>query len=252
MAFDRTLMFKELDIETVSTCNRSCPTCLRNSSPRADVRERFGKPHYLPTYTVLEILDQAKMIGFTGTVNLSHFNEPLQDERLALFGRYAKDLLVFETVMFHTNGDLLTQRRADSLDGSFDCATVALYDDDSQENRDRLQNMMPNTRLIWTGGEHIVTHFSPSASLREWVEMSRPQPCRRGAQRRAIIDYRGNLLLCCEDIGAWPSFGNISDTSLYDLWFSNKHMTVLATLNEPGGRERYAYCRSCPRPCEEN
>lgn len=142
------IMFKELDIETCSSCNRTCPTCLRNSEPLSSVADRFGKRRLMPYQMATSILDQAAEMGFTGTVNLSHFNEPLQDDRLATFGRYAKGLKAFASVGFHTNADLLSERRAKDIDGAFDWATVALYDDDSQQNRDRLQGLVPKTRLI--------------------------------------------------------------------------------------------------------
>lgn len=254
MTFDRTIMFKELDIETCSSCNRFCPTCLRNSTPDNATADRFGKQRRMPTAMVFDIIEDAAAMGFTGVINFSHFNEPLQDERLWRFGRHAKNMEVFSEVQFHTNADLLTPRRAKLINGNFTLATVALYDDDSAANRERLQAMVPDTRLVFTGGKHIVTHYSPwSEQLKHYIELSRPQPCQKNSQRRCIIDYRGNMLLCCEDIGIYPSLGNYNNTpSLSALWYSEKHMNILETLDKAGGRERYKFCQTCPRPNEPN
>ena len=65
---------------------------------------------------------------------------------------------------------------------------------------------------------------------------------------RMIVDHRGEMLLCCEDIvGLWR-LGNVAEQTVEELWRSEKHQTILATLSEAGGREAYPFCRSCPRP----
>jgi radical SAM protein with 4Fe4S-binding SPASM domain len=65
-----------------------------------------------------------------------------------------------------------------------------------------------------------------------------------------IVDYRGEMLLCCEDItGGWD-LGNVRDRTVAELWNSEKHQQILATLAEPGGREAYGFCRVCPRTGE--
>jgi len=246
-------MFKELDIETASSCNRVCPSCLRNTTDPAKLAERLNpKPTLMPSHLVYRIIDEAAEMGFTGLVNLSHFNEPLQDERLPLFGAYAKSKGVFEAVMFHTNADLLTYRRAQRLDGEFDAITVALYDKNTDENQRRISGMFAKTRIGFTPGVHIITHYSPDSSLQNWVEQVKGQPCRRGAQRRMILDYRGEMLMCCEDVGAYPSLGNIKNSTLAELWYSEKHVKIMADLNESGGRAGYGYCLICPRADEEN
>lgn len=252
MAFDPDRMFAELDIETHGLCNRFCPTCLRNSTPDnlEVMADRFGKKKLMPTTMVFDIIEDAAAMGFEGVINFSHFNEPLQDERLWRFGRHAKNMDVFEDVMFHTNADLLTARRAKLLNGNFTKATVALYDGlDTTENRARLQAMVPDIELIWTGGEHITTHFSPRTEhLAHLISQAQSQPCQLNTQKRMIIDYKGDMLLCCEDIGIYPTLGNYHQTpSLSQLWYSEKHLKILETLDKAGGRERYKFCMSCPR-----
>jgi hypothetical protein len=252
MTFSRDRLFAELDIETHGLCNRFCPTCLRNSTPdNLEVMpDRFGKKKLMPTKMVFDIIDDAAGMGFNGVINFSHFNEPLQDERLWRFGRHAMKTGKFSDVMFHTNADLLTERRAKLLNGNFTKATVALYDGlDTAENRARLQAMVPDIQLIWTGGNHIVTHFSPwSEALAHYISQAKDQPCQLNTQKRMIIDYKGDMLLCCEDIGIYPTLGNYHNTpSLYQLWYSDKHMEILETLDKAGGRSRYKFCMSCPR-----
>ena len=254
-------MFDELDIETVGSCNRTCPTCLRNSLPnRSAVADRFGKPHRMPEELYRKVIDDAVALGFTGWVNLQHFNEPLQDPRIARLAAYAKDRGVFSVVMMHSNGDLMTERKARELDGVLDRIRIALYDEvggrpmpeeQAAARRAQLSSWFTRTELQWTGGVHVITHFSPRANLEVAVAECRPQPCRREVGMRMIVDYRGEMLLCCEDIvGLWR-LGNVAESTIAELWDSPRHREIMATLAIPGGREAYGFCRSCPRPDTE-
>lgn len=200
-------LWGELGIETVGSCNRTCPTCMRNSYPnRRTVAERFGKQHRLPTAVIQRIIDEAADLGFTGWVNLQWFNEPLQDPRIADIAAYAKAKGQFAKVYMHSNGDLLTKRKAAALDGVLDELTIALYDETggqpldperTAERRALISSWFSQTTLTWTTATHIVTHFSPYANLKEAIVANRPTPCRREVQLRCIINYQGEMMMCC-------------------------------------------------------
>jgi hypothetical protein len=250
--------FWELCVETVGSCNRTCPTCMRNSLPnRAAVAERFGTQRRLPDDLFYKTIDDAVAMGHTGSVNLQHFNEPFQDPRIGRFAAYAKAKGVFSKVYMHSNGDLITRRKAAEVDGILDEITIALYDETGGQpmepvkaaNRQaELLSWFSRTALSWTGGQHLVTHFSPYANLQEEIERNRPKPCNREVQLRMIVDYRGEMLLCCEDITGLWDLGNVRDHTVAELWNSDKHQQILTTLAEAGGREAYGFCRICPRP----
>lgn len=241
-------IFDELNIETQSTCNRTCPTCLRQSYPhKPALAERFvGR--IMPSELVHSLLDQAaKELGFRGRVCMQHFNEPLQDARIAEFGRYAKRRGVFAGVYLNTNGDYLTAERAAELDGAYDWLNVALYGGNKAQRAAQYTDWFKTTRLTFTAGEHVVTHFSPFGNLQAEIAAVQLQPCEREAQMRCIIGYDGRMMLCCEDIGAEYDLGNAHDTPLHELWFGAWHTEILDTLRKPGGRLAYDYCRICPR-----
>lgn len=238
-------LFDELNIETQSTCNRTCPTCLRQSYPTRQP-DRF-EPHQMPADLVLSLLEQAAAMNFRGTVCLQHFNEPLQDARIAEFGRYARAKHQFSEVYINTNGDYLTQERAAELDGAFDHLHIALYSGDKPKRAAQYTDWFTQTRLSFTMGEHVVTHFSPFCNLAEEIAVHVGQPCERESQLRCIIAWDGAMLLCCEDIAGVYDLGNAHDTALAELWFSPQHMEILQTLSQPGGRRVYDYCAICPR-----
>jgi hypothetical protein len=241
-------LFDELNIETQSTCNRTCPTCLRQSyEDKAALAGRFDAQQ-MPRALVFSLLDQAAELDFRGRICMQHFNEPLQDDRIAYFGRYARTMGRFAGgVYLNTNGDYLTQKLAAELDGAYDWLNVALYGGNKAQRAAQYTDWFTQTRLTFTAGEHVVTHFSPFGNLQAEIAAVQLQPCEREAQMRCIIGYDGRMLLCCDDIGAEYDLGNAQDTPLAELWFGERHTGILEMLQKPGGRLAYAYCRICPR-----
>jgi len=249
--------FWELCIETVASCNRTCPTCLRNSYPDRDaVASRFGKQRRMPEDLFRKIIDDAVAMGFAGSVNLQHFNEPFQDPRIGRLATYAKGAGQFSAVYMHSNADVVTERRAKSVDGILDHIYVALYDEaggqpmpaiKAANRRWLLESWFTQTQLLWTTGRHLITHFSPYANLAPEIEANRGKPCTREVQLRMILDWKGDMLLCCEDIAGIWRLGNVADNTVAELWNSDRHREIISTLAEAGGRESYSYCRSCPR-----
>lgn len=238
-------LFDELNIETQSTCNRVCPTCLRQSHPdKAALAGRFAV-NQMPADLVRSLIDQAVTLGFNRWICLQHFNEPLQDNRIADFGRYARGK--FEGVVIHSNGDLLTPEMAQRLDGAFDVIRIALYGGNKAQRAARIVDLFRDTAIDFTDGEHITTHHAPRIELVDKVAEYVDRPCEREAQMRCIIGYNGKMLLCCEDINGIYDLGNANDTPLRDLWFGERHAQILETLSQPGGRRAYAYCATCPR-----
>lgn len=234
-------LFDRLEIETLSLCNRRCPSCLRNSEPDRMAVAGYFERRELPAETVRSILDQAAGLGFRGAVVLSWHNEPLLDPRLPEFARYAKSLGVFSEIFICTNGDRLTRQLAVELDGQLDNIRIALYDFPGRGPD--IRSWFRETHVTLTGGRHIPRHYAPRAPFYPG------QPCEMESQMRCAIGHDGTLRLCCEDItGRW-SLGSIHERSLADLWFGEPHRSLVEALQRPGGRAAVGspYCLSCPQ-----
>lgn len=241
-------LFAQLEIETRSTCNRVCPGCLRNSHPARDEVSPWFEARELPTETVLRLLEEAAGLGFRGAVCLQHYNEPLQDVRLADFARAAKSL-GFAYVFTCTNGDLLSEERAAALDGTLDELQVALYMDEPQKTRREawVRSLFTKTRLTFTGGGFIPTHFSPLYPVEELARQHAGRPCSEPL-RRMIVNHRGDMLLCCDDLIGHFDLGSVHGRTIEELWFGGKHQDLVVALQHEGGRGVHPHCLSCPRP----
>jgi len=243
-------LFKFLDLETCSLCNRYCKTCLRNSHPDREALSDWFTPNYLGMETIKDALDQAVGLGFTGGVCLSHYNEPLMDERLPEIASMVRAYPQFYTVYFHTNGDYLTEELAKDLDGRLDRIVISLYMDEPKktERKEWIRTLFHKTKAdVITQSDHIPTHFSPSFDVKALAEANKMKDCKE-PQMRVVINHRRQYLLCCDDVIGNFDLGTFPETSIEEYWFGEKHMSIMNNLNTAGGRLKYSYCSTCPRP----
>lgn len=243
-----TSLFNFLDFETISNCNRTCPTCIRNSHPDREAVAPWFEDHLLPEPVIYEALEQAIGMGFSGGVCLSHYNEPLMDERLPAIARRVRAYSRFSRIFLNTNGDFLTADMAAELDGVLDRIIVALYMDDPIKTQRAvwIQTLFRKTELhLVTDPVHIATHFSPKYDVVGLAARHAGLRCIEPAMR-VIINHRRQYLLCCEDVIGNFDLGLFPDVSLMDFWFG-RHAEIQDLLAQAGGRAWHPYCLSCPR-----
>jgi len=241
-------LFETLDLETISTCNRVCPTCIRNSHPDREAVASFFTPNYLPMDVIHEAFEQSIKMGFRGSVILSHYNEPLMDERLPEIAKLAKSY-PFKSVFLNTNGDFITEELAKQLDGHLDMMIVSLYMDEPIKSKRKawIETLFTKTHPeVLTYTEHIATHFSPKFDIKALANVHRGRSCSE-AEMRVIINHRRQFLLCCEDVVGNYDLGYFPDIGIAEFWFGEKHNKIAMDLRNAGGRLKYSYCSSCPR-----
>lgn len=241
-------MFKTLDLETISSCNRTCVGCIRNSHPNKDLVASFFTPVYLDESVIVEALTQCKEMKFTGQVCLSHYNEPLMDERLPELVRLVKSFGFY--VYFVTNGDYLTEDLAAQFDrNGLDKIVVSLYMDEPMRSKraEWIKSIFHTTfaePLVFS--DHIATHFSPNFDVKALANMHKNNACSE-AEMRVIINHRRQYLLCCDDVVGNFDLGTFPEIGIEDFWFGEKHTEIAMDLRESGGRLKHSYCESCPR-----
>lgn len=242
-------LFQIFELETSSFCHRTCKSCLRNSHPDRDAVESWFNQKFMPIETIHNLFGQLVEMDFRGDVCLQHYNEPLLDKRISEIARYAKSLNRFNSVFICTSADQVTEESAAELDGAFDHMFVALYMDEEKQKRRSafLDSVFKKTKLIYTHGTHIPTHFSPLFDVNTLAKDHRDRPCTL-PQQRLIINHMGDCLLCCDDMVNNFDLGNIRDYSLHELWFNEKHQQIIRDLEVAGGRKKHPYCANCPRP----
>lgn len=235
-----------LEIETSSYCNKVCPTCIRNSSPEKEFLDSWFEHNKLPTETILEIVKQAHDLGFNGKICLSHYNEPLYDIRLSELGKSIKEIANFECLFFMTNGELLTEELANSLDGIYDKIYFTTYLPEPKRSKKQiyLQSLFNKTQPLFVPEERIITHFFPNVDLEELINNHINNPCIRPSERW-LFNHKGEMLLCCDDLTGHFNLGKFPDKSLVEL--TENLQSYIDALALPKGRRIFSYCSSCPR-----
>lgn len=245
---DRIRLFQKLEIETCAMCNRFCETCLRNSVPDRESVASWFEDNYLHEDVVRRILQESWDLGFRGEVCLSHYNEPLMDPRIVNLVQIAKDI-GYSYVFFGSNGDFLTEELAADLDGLVDYIGFSFYMDEPKKSERMawVRGLFKKSKITLGKGDHMVTHFSPNTRLLQLIKNHVKRPCHL-PQKRLIINHRGQMLMCCEDLVGNFDLGSIHDSNVEDLWYSEKHQKLVRELERPGGRGVHPHCVSCPRP----
>jgi radical SAM protein with 4Fe4S-binding SPASM domain len=254
-------MFRMLEIETRSTCNRRCAACIRNSHPDREAVRSWFEENELSLDTIYRVLSQVREMGCT-IVALQHYNEPLEDKRLATIAAMARSI-GFESIWAATNADLMTPARAAELDGKFDQLDVALYPTsehpykrlrdpkivgpERQHAREAwLRMLFHKTRLNIVLTPHVASHFSPIHPVAELTARYASHPCHEPTSRM-IVNHRGDMLMCCQDVIGHFELGSVHETAVDKLWYSEKHQSFVRTLSKSGGRSVHPHCLSCPQ-----
>ncbi|MBW1816028.1 MAG: SPASM domain-containing protein [Deltaproteobacteria bacterium] len=214
----------------------------------------------MPTWKVIDILDQAQAMGFNGRAAFHHYCEPLLDQRNLLFAKEAKERGMKPYLV--TNGDRLhgDERLRQEVQHLYERIVVGIYDYETNEKLEEAKQywkrMLPSADVdfstIRLGGEGTVTSIgTPRALVPSDRRMAVPDltytnaPCHRPLVRM-IIQYDGDVCNCCDDTFGAFQLGNVYQNTLAEIWFSREHRQILDDLVS-GRREKYELCRGCPQ-----
>ncbi len=254
-------LFERLQIESQSNCNRSCWFCPRTYDRSGKYLDADGAPVFneMPTRKILNLLDQARAMGFQGSVAFYHYSEPLLDKRNIMLAREARRRGM--KPYLHTNGDVLKHDDAlcEAVRRVYEFIVVGLYDyqcnDELEEAKLYWQGRLAGADVKFSpigisGARSAYSIGVPRALVPNDKRMAVPDliyinaPCHRPLIRM-LIQHDGEMCHCCEDIYGAFKLGNVYERSLEELWFSQRHVEIIQTLLA-GRREHYDLCRKCP------
>jgi hypothetical protein len=243
--------FRRLELETSAWCNRTCPGCIRNSEPdRGSVASWFDKDARLPMEDIERVFRETKAMGWSGELCVSHYNEPLWDDRLVDIIKLARSFGHFTRIFFCSNADYITEELASQLDGLVNDIGFSFYMGDPirSQRKKWVKSLFKKTDAQVGDGDHMLTHDSPLTNdLVSITRRASGKPCHL-PQLRFIVNHRGQMLMCCDDLTGHFDLGTIHDgLTVEELWYSKKHQDLVTALMNPGGRSVHQRCMSCPR-----
>ncbi|MBD3321330.1 MAG: hypothetical protein GF350_09575 [Chitinivibrionales bacterium] len=232
-----------IEIETDSRCNRSCPYCPAN---KKDLDRGSGK---MPDAVFEKIITGLADYEYSGIIRPHLFNEPLLDPRLPEFMRFITKSLPSVDIEILSNGDFLDVQTYNSLvDAGVKVIRVTqhgarptakmnelleyLFKNVNIENRLRYRVFAEKAPLANRGGlvEPEVVNVNPQA-ICEWP------------MENMAINFKGHVLLCCNDFMGQHIFGNAASENIIDIWNSEKFIATRRRLQQ--GDLFLEICRKC-------
>ncbi len=243
---DENELFDKVFIETVAYCNNDCAFC-----PASVGLGAKNPKNLMPESLYLKILNELASISFTGSIAFHCNNEPLLDARLSSWIRIARGLLKSNFFYLYTNGILINVNLANGLFASgLNRIIINNYNDQHKLNPS-IRKLLDNSAVL--RGEIIINYRaktdyfgnragqSPNAGA--FLKKPLKIHCLRPSTE-IVVGYDGTVPLCCAD-GLWKVImGNVKDSSLKDVWFSDFFKSVRQSLVK-GYRSCSEICKVC-------
>jgi len=224
-----------VNIETTGYCNRKCYFCF--------FHDRFPKRKQgiMEETTYKNIIDELSKINFCGRLSPHSYGEPLLDKRLPALMEYTKKKLPNCYTQIMTNGDFLTAQLFKQLIAKgVDHFIITNYDDEEKA-------------FLTFISEHCPWHVRVR-SYKDFITVDRAgkilnrksqlhEPCLRPSSQ-LVINWKGDVILCCNDFYGEYVMGNVNDGNLLDIWNSAKFDYYRNNLIK-GQRSSIPICHHC-------
>jgi len=220
----------EIDINT--SCNRRCLYCPNSIYDRGLVENE----KLMPTGLFHKIIDELAEIGYNGRISPVFYGEPLLDKRIVDLMRYVRNKLPKSRIVMFTNGDFLTHTKYSELvQAGVDEFIITQHGQDIPDgvkdlykycesnecdlNRISYQKFSPGSELLSNRGGliHLSVVYSIPICAYDWIT-------------RIVINYEGDVILCCNDYFSEVKFGNIRENKLIEIWMDKTYRSIREDL----------------------
>jgi len=229
--------FSVVNIETFAYCNRQCEFCLNHERFPARDKGVMSEAIYC------KIIDELGAMRFAGRISPHFYGEPLLDKRLPQLIAYTRRVCPWALIRVNSNGDLLTEEKLlELLASGMDRIIVTNYDDADNEVVAALARRFPEKVRYRRKNELWLANRA--GKLRIPGAEKETCPCRRPMER-LVVNWKGDVVLCCNDYYGAHVFGNLSQSSILDIWERPAFREMRERLAVPGGRCSVDICRGC-------
>lgn len=238
-------IFSHIEIETVNRCNGKCSFC------------PVSVGHDVRPYTVMEdtlfykIIDELETLDYSGRIALFSNNEPFIDKRIIMFHKYARRKLPTARFHLYTNGSLLTLDKFISIIGYLDELIIDNYNQELELNDNSriiyeyiLKNptLISKVDIVIRKENEVLSTRGGEAPNRE-VKISYDDVTCTHPLRQMIIRPDGKVSLCCNDPYGRATLGDVTNSSLKDIWYGEDFFKIRKQLK--GGRGNISFCKYC-------
>jgi len=229
-------LFYGVEIETITNCNRKCPHC-----PNAYIQREDAM---MKEFLFMKIIDELAEIKFCGRISPHFYGEPLLDSRLPDLMSYTRRKLPFAQIKIFTNGDFLSKEIFDELiKKGVDDFHITQHSKSMPKNLKRFFNQLNLKdweKIQYQNIDEI--QLSSREGLIPLKNIKKLEKC-DFPSNTLIIDYKGRVLLCCDDYLSKYSFGDVNNEKLIDIWKKEEYTKVRRNLIN--GIFNLDICKNC-------
>lgn len=238
-------LFHHVEIETINRCNGICSFCPINCL--IDSREKKIMPENL----FYKIIDELAELDYLGRLALFSNNEPLLDNRIIEFHKYARQKLPNARMHLYTNGTLLNFEKFLALLEVLDELIIDNYQQDLElipaskmivEYAEQHPEVKNKVTIVLRKPNEVLTSRGGNAPNRTKVNIEKHISCIYPFQQM-IIRPDGKVSLCCNDSLGKCTLGDVSENKLIDVWYGETYNKVRQSIKE--GRENFEHCKNC-------
>jgi len=228
-------IFISADIETYGYCNRSCEFCFNNS--KFPLREKGIMLEEMWN----KIIDELSHLRYKGRISPHFFGEPLLDKKLSQYVRYAREKCPNSYILIVSNGDLLDEDKfLELIDSGVNKLYITNYDDKLRPTVQNLVNIYPAYIAV---RQYTDFYKIDRAGMIFEKGKSISKLC-LSLYGQLVINWKGEIVLCCMDYYAKYVLGNVKDSRIVDIWRSEKMSDYRKKLIK-GMREFIEICKFC-------
>ncbi len=229
-----------INIETITACNLRCSYCPNSIYDRGLMINKL----MMKAELFYKIIDELAELGWAGLLAPHSYGEPLLDDRIIEFIRYAKTKIHNLQIDLFTNGELLTVSLYQELiRAGVDIFTVTQHLAlpskgvlEILEHRGKMGS--DNVRFTFKKIDFI----SNRGGIVKVKNENKIFSCIRPIYSIGI-DYSGNVLVCCDDYFNQIKVGNVSNDKLIDIWNSPLYREIRKNIKN--GKFEFDICKKC-------
>jgi len=198
----------------------------------------------MPIKLIHKIIDELAEIRYLGKICPHFYGEPLIDKRLPEIVSYIRKKLPKSRITIYSNGDLLTvDLFKDLIKEGVTAFDITEHGKEMSANMGKIFDFLdknPSYKPYLNYKTQI--YFDNRGGLVEVEEITKRRRC-FSQSNLLTINYRGDVILCCNDFFGKYVFGNLKNERILDIWNKLNFSRVRKDLER--GNFRLGICKKC-------
>lgn len=234
---------KEVTFETINRCNGECTFCPvnRHNDPR--------KYEIMSSLLFKKIIQDLQNIKYDGVISLFSNNEPLLDNRILEFIKYAKVQVPNARIVLLTNGKLLNVKNFPNFADQLDMLLIDNYyrgqcklNKNIQEIYKLYADKYDNVTVSLRKEDEIMSSRGGFAKNRKYIPKI-TSPCIVPWEQFYIVPS-GEVKRCCANpLDTHIPLGNVNTNSISEIWNGQEFQKYRKSMIF--GRQNVESCRQC-------